>query len=347
MRFYTEKHRHYCGIDLHARTMYLCIVNGEGKILLHQNMPAAPESFLAAVKRFRQDLVVAVECMFTWYWLADCCAQNDIPFVLGHALYIKAIHGSKVKNDRIDCKKLALLLRGGLFPMAYVYPSELRATRDLLRRRMYFMRKRAELNVHVQNTNSQYNLAPLPGKIAYKKNRADVSGRFADPAARKSVDLDLALMDTYDSLLREVEGHIRDHARAHDHDALRRLQTIPGVGKILALAILYEVGGIDRFSRVQDFVSYCRLVKPQIESGGKVYGHSGKKIGNAHLKWAFSEAACLFLRQNPEAQAYYARLKRKHPPGKALAVLAHKIGRATYFILKRRTDFDMTKFING
>jgi hypothetical protein len=76
MRFYLGEHQHYCGIDLHARTMYLCIVNAHGKVLLHRNMPASPEAFLAAISRFRDGLVVAAECMFTWYWIADLCAQQ-------------------------------------------------------------------------------------------------------------------------------------------------------------------------------------------------------------------------------------------------------------------------------
>jgi transposase len=327
--------------------MYLCIVNAHGKILLHRNMPAGPEPFLAATSRFKKGLVVAVECMFTWYWLADLCDENQIPFVLGHALYMKAIHGGKVKNDRVDAKKLALLLRAGAFPMAYVYPSSMRATRDLLRRRLHFSRKRAELNVHIQNTNTQYNLAPMPGKLAYKKHRIEVVQRFSNPDARKNVELDLVLMDTYDRLLPQIERHILKTAKVQDPDALDALLSVPGIGRILATTILYEVCDIDRFPRVQDFVSYCRLVKPQKESAGKIYGHSGKKIGNAHLKWAFSEAATLFLRQNPEAQAYHARLKRKHGKGKALAVLAHKIGRAVYFILKRRRRFDMNKFLGN
>ena len=145
MRFYTKTHRHYCGIDLHARSMYLCILNGDGEILLHQNMKATPEAFLAAVAPFREDLVVSVECIFTWYWLADLCADEGIEFVLGHALYMKAIHGGKAKNDKIDAHKIAVLLRGGMLPQAYVYPKRMRATRDLLRRRNHLMRKRADL----------------------------------------------------------------------------------------------------------------------------------------------------------------------------------------------------------
>jgi transposase len=154
MRFYTQQHQHYCGIDLHARTMYPCILNPAGEVLLHRILRATPEAFLHAITPYRQDLVVAVECMFTWYWLADLCAAEGIRFVLGHALSMKAIHGGKAKNDRIDAHTIAVLLRGGMLPQAYVYPAAMRATRDLLRRRLHFTRKRAELLTHIENTSA-------------------------------------------------------------------------------------------------------------------------------------------------------------------------------------------------
>jgi hypothetical protein len=125
--------------------------------------------------------------LFTWYWLADRCAQEGIPFVLGHALYMKAIHGGKAKHDTIDAQNIAVLLRGGMLPQAYVYPAEMRATRDLLRRRVHLMRKRAELLTHVQHTNRQYNLPEIGKKIAYKANRDGVAERFPDPAVQKSI----------------------------------------------------------------------------------------------------------------------------------------------------------------
>jgi hypothetical protein len=187
MRFYTQQHQFYCGIDLHARTMYLCILNRDGEILVHRNMSAGPEPFLKVIAPYREDVVVCVECIFTWYWLADLCAREGIPFVLGHALYMKAIHGGKAKNDRIDAQKIAVLLRGGMLPQAYVYPAEMRATRDLLRRRMHLTRKRAEMLAHIQNTNSQYNLPEIGKKLAYKANRAGVAERFPDPAVQKSI----------------------------------------------------------------------------------------------------------------------------------------------------------------
>src|SRR5919206_3362081 len=204
MRFYTKQHQFYCGIDLHARTMYLCILNQDGEIMLHRNMPAGPEPFLKAIAPYREDLVVCVACLFTWYWLADLCAREGIAFVLGHALYMQAIHGGKAKNDKIDSQKIAVLLRGGMLPQASVYPATMRATRDLLRRRMHLMRKRAELLAHIQNTNSQYNLPEIGKKIAYKANRAGVAERFADPAVQQSIAVDLALMSHYDQMLNDL-----------------------------------------------------------------------------------------------------------------------------------------------
>jgi transposase len=347
MRFYTKQHKFYCGIDLHARSMYLCILNQEGAILLHRNMPAGPEPFLKAIAPYREDLVVCVECIFTWYWLADLCAREGLPFVLGHALYMKAIHGGKAKNDKIDAQKIAVLLRGGMLPQAYVYPADMRATRDLLRRRIHLMRKRAALLGHIQQTNSQYNLPDIGKKIAYKANRDGVAERFADPAVQKSIEVDLALIGHYDELLRDIELSILKAAQQHDANTLYLLRTVPGIGEILSLVLLYEIHDIQRFPRVQDFVSYCRLVKCAKESAGKRYGTAGTKIGNAYLKWAFSEAAVLFLRNNPPGQKLLVRLEKKHGKGKALTVLAHKLARAVYHMLTRERAFDMQHFLQS
>ena len=347
MRFFTGRHPFYCGVDLHARSMYLCILDDDGQTRLHQNIPAEPAAFLDAIKPFIDDVVVGVECIFTWYWLADLCAEQDIPFILGHALYMKAIHGGKAKNDRIDSMKIAALMRGGTFPMAYVYPAEMRATRDLLRRRNYLTRKRADLLSHIQNTNSQYNLDPFPERITYKKNRAEIANQFVDPDVRISMETNLELIDHLDRMKQKLELYILRNAKLHDPQALYRLRSVPGIGPIISLVILYEIGDIDRFPRVQDFASYARLVKCAKESAGKRYGHSGGKIGNAHLKWAFSEAGVLFLRNNPEGMKYRKRLERKHGKAKSLSILAHKLGRAVYYMLKRDQAFDLQRFVQA
>jgi len=205
MRFYTNQPPFSCGIDVHARTLYVCIMNHNGEILVHRNMQAGSDPVLQAIAPYRTNLVVAVECMFTWYWLAALCAQDGMVFVLGHALSMKAMHGGKAKNDTIDSPKIAVLLRGGMLPQAYVYPAQMRATRDLLRRRTHLMRQRVALLAHVQNTNSQHNLPAIGKKMAYKANRDGVADRCADPAVQKSIAVDLALI-TYDDQLLDSIG---------------------------------------------------------------------------------------------------------------------------------------------
>jgi transposase len=260
---------------------------------------------------------------------------------------MKAIHGGKATNDKIDSQKIAALLRGGMLPKAYVYPADMRATRDLLRRRMHLMRKRSERLSHVQHTNSQYTLPEIGKKIAYKANREGVAERFADPAVQKNIEVDLALITYYDELLKDLELYILKTAKQHDAGTLYLLQTVPGIGKILSLVLLYEIHRIERFPSVQDFASYGRLVKCGKESGGKRFGTSGKKIGNAHLKWAFSEAAVRFLRNHEPGQKLLARWEKKHDKGKALSILAHKLGRAVYYMLKRKMAFDMDIFLRS
>jgi transposase len=314
---------------------------------VHKNVAATPEAFLRVIAPYRDDMVVAVECIFTWYWLSDLCAREGIAFVLGHALSMKAIHGGKAKNDKIDAHKIAVLLRGGMIPLAYVYPPEMRATRDLLRRRCHRMRQRAEVLAPIQNPNSQYNLPEFGKQLAYKANRAGVEDHFPEPSVRKTIELDGALIDHYDKLLGEGELYITPTAKGHDAQSFARLQSVPGIGQILALVILYEIQDIIRFPRVQDFLSYCRLVKCAKESAGKRHGLSGKKIGNPQLKWAFSEAAVLFLRQNKPGQDYFATLEHKHGKGKALTVLAQKLARAVYYMLMREQAFALKRFVTA
>ena len=345
MRFYTKQHKFYCGIDLHTKKMYVCILDESGEIRLHRNIRTARDVFLSVIDPFREDIVVSVECMFTWYWISDLCAAEGIPFVLGHALYMKAIHGGKAKNDKIDSHKIAVLLRGGMIPMAYTYPARMRATRDLLRRRNHLMRKRAELYAHIQNTRSQYNLSDYLGRIAKPQNREGVVEQFEEPCVQKMLHADLAVIEAYDPIIAKMERDIISMANHHDPVAYALLKSIPGIGRILGLVILYEIETIKRFPSVQDFVSYCRLVKCTKESNGKTYSSSGKKIGNSHLKWAFSEAAVLFLKGNEPGKQYLNRLTNKHGKGKALSILAHKMGRAVYFMLKNKQAFDQKKFL--
>lgn len=345
MRFYNAQHQFYCGIDLHANNLYVCVLDSGGNKLLHQNFVVRDTNkLLTALQPFSKDLVLSCESTFNWYWLCDFCEANKFTFVLGHALYLKAIHAGKVKNDKIDSEKLAYLLRGGNFPVAYAYPAAWRSTRDLLRRRMHLVRRRGETLTHISHAHYQVNLPPTK-KLQYASNREGVAEAFADEATRYSIEVDLELLQYYDTLVKRTEVYLERAAKVQDANNFFLLQTIPGVGRILAMTLLYEIHTVQRFPDVGKFLSYARLVRCQHTSAGKNYGSPGSKIGNAYLKWAFSEIVPLIKRQSKEVKAYCERIERRHSKARANAILATKLGRAVYFMLKRRDVFSLEKLI--
>jgi transposase len=203
------------------------------------------------------------------------------------------------------------------------------------------MRQRAELLAHVQQTHGQYTLPDIGKKIAYQTNRAGVAERLTAPAVPKSIAGALALLAYDDELRRDLELAMGTMAKPQEAHTLSALQTVPGIGKILSLVLLHAMHDIALCPRVQDCVSYCRVVKCGKESAGKLYGTSGTKIGNAYLQWACSEAAVLCLRNHPAGHQSLARFANKHGQGKALTVLAHQLARAVSSMLKRGTAFKM------
>jgi len=347
MNFYNNIHEYYCGIDLLARSLYVCILNQAGETVLHKEIQAKPDLLADLLDPYIGHIVVGVECMHCWYWVSDFCDNLNIDFILGHALYMKAIHGGKAKNDRIDSYKIAKLIKGGNFPLAYVYPAEMRATRDLLRRRIKIVRHGAHLKAHVANTTSQYNLPPNKVNLKNVCAREQIRTTFSDKVVQKNVDLDMALLDCYAGELSKIEWFIEQQAKQHQPIGYQILRSIPGIGRILGLTIIYEIGEISRFPSVQKFASYSRLVKCKAESAGKSYGTQGNKIGNAHLKWAFSEAAVLYLRGNKKAQDYLMKLQKRMSKAKALSALAHKIGRCVYYMLVNEKIFDEKRFLKS
>ncbi len=335
----------YAGVDLHARSLFLSILDRDGHSRFARNLPAAPEPFLRAVQPFRDGLVVGCECLHCWYWLADTCRDAHIAFALGHAWAMKAVHGSKTKCDRHDAQAIARLLRGGNFPLAYAYPQERRGLRDLLRARLRLVRQRAELYGHVHTARRQANLPPVSNDVKYKSKRAAITADIADPFVRRRVATHLALLEPLDTTIRRLEAEIEDAAQAIFPTELAVLQTTPGVGPILSLTILLEIDTIERFDTRQQFCSYARLCGAVQESGNKRVGVGNRKAGNAWLKWAFSEAAVLSAQKDARIGRYLERRATKLGKPKALSALAHKLGRAFYHMLHTKEVFDIQRFV--
>jgi transposase len=348
MKYHTSTTQFNCGIDLHARQMYVCVLDRDGKKLVHTNIKNNDFAyFLKLVAPYRHDLTVCAECMFGWYWLADACADAGIHFVLAHALYLKAIHGGKNKNDRLDSEKIAHLLRTNFIPPGYVYPTEKRPLRALLRQRLLYVWNRTELLARIQSHQLAHN-RPTTRQTLYNREPwgKNLLASEPDPVRQLALQNDLALIGHYDAQLASPrKGTPQTHqtnrlprfhplANRHWHRRLPRPDHPPR----------------DRRHRpfpptVKDFLSYCRLVKGTVASAGKIKGLRGAKLGNPYLRWAFGEAAIIAKRDpllGPLAQRLEARLNNKF---KANTVLAIKLARAVYFMLKQKTVFDPERLV--
>jgi transposase len=239
---------------------------------------------------------------------------------------------------------IVAMVGGGTFPLAYVYPKEMRGTRDLLPRRTFLVRRRAELLAHIQNTFTQYNVGSRNGRGRDRLKEGDPWEHFTDESVQYMLRTDTRIVEQLDETIVKLESHLIRHAKLDDPTRYQLLMTIPGVGPILAMTFLYETQDIDRFDHIGQFVSYARLVACEHESAGKKQGTGGRKIGNAHLKWAFGEAAALMIRTTDDAKAFLEKMTRTRCKGAAVAVLAAKIGRAVYWMMKRKQPFDAEKF---
>jgi len=342
MKYYTSTTKFNCGIDLHTKQMYICVMDREGNILVHKNIRGNDFAFfLKLVAPYVHDLTVVCECCYNWYWLADACMDADIEFVLAHALYLKHIHGGKNKNDKLDSEKLAHLLRTNLIPPSYVYPRERRPMRGLLRQRMSYVWERSTLLGHLQMNQQSEGIDPVP-KGGHNRDvwEERVLEQYTDPLHALAVKCDMELIRSYDRRIEIIDQRLADLARrVHGRD-YGLIKTVPGIGRILALTILFEVDRIDRFPTVKDFCSYSRLVKGSVASAGKVKGLCGGKMGNAYLRWAFGQAAVICKRNHPLLTPYAEKLVSKHGKFKGNAILANKLGRAVYFMLQKGTAFD-------
>ena len=342
MKYYKSKTEYNCGIDLHTKQMYICVMDREGNKLVHKNIKGNDFAFfLKLVEPYREDLTVVSECCYNWYWLADACMDEDIEFVLAHALYLKHIHGGKNKNDRLDSEKLAHLLRTNLIPPSYIYPREHRPMRGLLRQRMSYVWERSTLMGHLQMNQQSEGIQPVP-KGGHNRDvwEERILEQYTDPLHRLAVHSDMELIRSYDRRIEIIEQQlIRQAKKIHGRD-YELLRTVPGVGRILALSILFEIDSIDRFPTVKDFVSYCRLVKGSVASAGKLKGLCGGKMGNPYLRWAFGQAAALGKRTHPLLAPYAEKLVSKYGKYKGNAILSNKLGRAVYFMLRNGTAFD-------
>jgi len=343
----SHKYNYFCGGDMHARTTYFVVQDRSGNTVLKGNLPNHFGSFKDFIKPFIGNVIVGIESNFNYPWLFDGCTQDNIPFLLGHAPYIRAIAANKKKNDRLDAHTIANLMRTNFFPIGYPFPQDIRGVRDLLRRRHFFVHQRSGLITHSKLTFYQQGICGNKASVfKNKQERESISLQIEQEDQRLNLDTNIKVMGFLDELIDFLEKTIKKRVMQQHIKSFALLQTIPGVGEMGALIIIYETCDIARFKTHQRYASYCRVVKPERMSNG-IYKKGGNpKMGNPYLKWAFGQILHNARMADEQIDSLYLKLERKSGKKKARAIMAHKFNTAAFFILKNEVPFDLDKFLN-
>jgi transposase len=328
----------YCGIDLHSNNHVVTVIDEQDRRRYEKRLPNDLAATIAALERFRGELVgVAVESTFNWYWLVDGLMDAGFGVRLVNTAAVRQYSGLKHTDDQHDAFWLAHLMRLGILPTGYIYPKAERGLRDLARQRMRLVQHRSSLITSVQNQVWRSTAIRLDARTI--RGERDLEWpTLTDAHVALSIEAGRASIDVLTEQIERLERVLLSQCRPTP--AYRLLSTVDGIGAILAMSIMLEVGDIRRFPGPGEFASYCRLVDSQKLSNAKKKGEANRKNGNPYLAWAFMEAAHFALRYLPPAKRFYERKRRARHPVLAKKALAHKIARACYRILREEVPFD-------
>lgn len=313
---------YYTGIDLDKFTSYLTTVDSSGNIVKEANIKNVAHNFVQYFSDLGNENITTVESTMTWYWLNDLLASLNIPLVLAHAKFVKAIAYAKVKTDKVDSHTLAQLLRMDYIPVAHKISNDKRLLRDALRARLKIVQRHTSVTNSMQLLLAKYNYDSPTQLTDIPKYQYDQLSEVEELLDTQMLDLEKQL---YPSLV--------------PNDDIQRLLWIPGIGKMNAFTILLEVDEINRFEDVKHFFSYCRLVPSARNSAGKLKQRSAKD-GNKYLKGVFSDAAVHACQYYPVIRSYHNSLLKKKNKNIAKTIIAKEIAEIVFHVLKNKTDFN-------
>lgn len=332
----------YCGIDLHSNNNVVVVTDGEDKVVYRKRLSNELDVVVKALSPFAERLRgVVVESTYNWYWLVDGLMDHGHRLHLANTGAIGQYSGLKHGDDESDARWLATLLRLGILPEGYIYPKEHRPVRDLLRKRAYLVRQRTSNILSIKNLFARNTGRRLSANGVKRLTDADVDAMLPDADLALAVKSSVAVMQCLEAQIKMLEKTVL--ARVRLRPDFKHLLTVSGIGPILGLTIMLEVGDISRFDGVGNFASYARCVGSEYISNGKKKGKGNTKNGNKYLGWAFMEAAAFATRYDDTIQRYYQRKKSKAHMMVARKAVAHKLARACYGILCDQTTFDVDR----
>ena len=332
----------YAGIDLHSTNSFIGVVDDNGKRLFGKRVPNREEKILLVLDRFKKDLAgIVVESTYNWYWLVDALQAEGYRVHLANPAGNVQYSGLKYTDDETDAYWLGDLKRLGILKEGYIYPKELRPTRDLLRRRLMFVRQRTAHILSLQSLMTRQLSLKLTGSEIKRLGEGELRTLFGDGDYFTLAKCNIRTIRYLDQVVGDIEATVKEKVKLHPN--FERTATIPGIGNILGLTTVLEIGEIERFSKAGNYSSYCRSVASKRTSNGKRKGTGNRKNGSRYLAWAYVEAANFAIRYCREAQRFYQRKKSKTNNTVALKASGNKLARATYHIVRYRVPFDAEK----
>ena len=329
----------YAGIDLHSSNNYIGIMDQDYKRLFGRRLPNDLDKILRVLEPFQPNLKgVVVESTYNWYWLVDGLQEHGHKVHLANPSAIKQYEGIKHTDDKWDSFWLAHMKHLNILPEGYIYPKKQRPVRDLLRRRLLFVRHRTSNILSLQSTITRNLGIKISSNEIKRLDMNDACELFDSPNLVFMAQNNISTIKHLGKIIQGIEKAVRSQVKLRKEFVL--LKTIPGIGLILGLTIMLEVGDIGRFPKVGNYASYCRCVGSKRLSNGKKKGENNKKNGNKYLAWAYVEAAHFAKRYLPKAQRFYQQKMAKSNGAVASKALANKLARASYFIMRDQVPFD-------
>ncbi len=332
----------YAGIDLHSSNNYTAVIDDHDKRLYGKRQPNRLDVVLSALDPFKTDLKgVVVESTYNWYWLVDGLMENGYKMHLANPSAIKQYKGLKHTDDKWDSFWLAHMLRLKILPEGYIYPKEERPLRDLMRRRLLFVKHRTAHILSLQSMITRNLGVKMAVRGINKLMEEDAESLFESPHLVLAAKNNIATIQFLTKRIKIIEGEVRPLINLRE--GFKYLLTIPGIGDILGFTIMLEVGELSRFPEVGDYSSYCRCVISERLSNGKKKDENNKKNGNKYLSWSYVEAANFIRMHCPKADRFYQRKKAKTNGIVATKALSNKVARASYYVMRDQVPFDEDK----
>ena len=330
----------YVGIDLHSNNSVLVVMDEQDRVMYEKRLPNELSSILSQLAPYRENVeAIAVESTYNWYWLVDGLMEAGYSVKLVNTAAVKTYEGLKYTGDEQDARHLAHLMRLGLLPTGYIYPKEERGVRDLLRKRAQLVQCRTAQILSIENLVSRNRGSGISARDIRELDGKAIANICGDDKGRiLAIESNITVMRCLDEQIAILEREVM--ARARLRPEFKQLMTIDGIGKILAMTIMYETGTMDRFAKVGQFASYARCVNSSRWSNGKKKGEGNRKNGNKYLAWAFVEAANCSIRFNEKIRRFHQRKKAKTNTFVAIKAVAHKLARACYHVLKDQVAFE-------